>query len=275
MTDPLEENTRQSSTYVLSMLRQTTRAVRVDLERLHDGWMRLRFPGDLSDDHSVIEHWQPSTTRGIMAFRLWAILGALLVVLVYPLFVVGLATRFYSRRIDRVSASLGFIGVAAVSLLVWGAFTALTYIAPIAFEGFVAVAIAGVVATISSVLALYFTRVDGRAVTVALGYPFGMTALFLPPVVAALYSRILASIIFPRSETIAIWLLDNLLQYGGIAAFIRATFELDGAGHVGMWFGLAFPSGWILGTLVTLTYVIQRADERNPLDDPKSEFILK
>lgn len=275
MTNPLEDDTRQSPDQAVGVIRQTTRAVRVDLDRLHDGWMRLGFPSDLSDDHSVIEHWQPSTTSGVMAFRLWAVLGGLLVLLVYPLFVFGLATRFYSRRIDRVSASLGFIGVAVVSILVWGAFTALTYIAPIAFEGFVAVAIAGVVATISAVLALFFTRFDGRTVTVAFGYPFGMTAIFLPPVVAALYSRILASIIFPRSETIAIWLLDNLLQYGGMAAYIRATFELDGVGHVGMWFGLAFPVGWILGLLVTLTYVVQRSSEPNPLDDPKSEFILK
>lgn len=273
MTDPLEEDAQNVTGQVLAILWQTTSAIRVDLARLHAVWMHLGFPRDLRDDHSVVEHWQPQTTRGRIGFRLWAALGGGVLVIVYPLFVLGLATRFYSRRIDRLSASLGVLGVVAVSIIAWGALTAATYISPIAFEGFVAVGIAGIVATISAVLAMYCSRTQGRVITVALGYPFGMTAIFLPPVVAGLYSRLLASIVFPRSETIAIWLLDNLLHYGGLAAFIRASFELDGLGHVLMWFGLAFPVGWLLGSLVTLTYSIQRSREGNPLNDPKSKFI--
>ncbi len=228
------------------------RAMRVDLSWLHRTWVAVGFPERRGSD-AVVDRWRPETTRGLAAYRLWAVLGALLLVVVYPLFVIGLATRFYARRIDRLSASLGFLGVALVSLLAWGVLSAITYLSPVAFEGFVSVVVAGVVATASAVLALFFTRRPSRLSTVALGYPFGVTALFLPPVVASLYSPTLASIVFPSSQSIAIWLLDNVLAVGGLAAFIRASFDLQGVAYVGMWFLLAVPTGWVLGALVTLT----------------------
>jgi hypothetical protein len=248
------------------------RAMRVDLAWLHRTWMAVGFPERRGSDDAVVDRWRPRTTRGVAAYRLWAVLGALLLVVVYPLFVLGLATRFYARRIDRLSASLGFLGVALLSLLAWGALSAITYLSPVAFEGFVSVVVAGVVATASAVLALGFTRQPGRLSTVALGYPFGVTALFLPPVVASLYSPTLAAIVFPSSQSIAIWLLDNVLAVGGVAAFIRASFDLQGVAYVGMWFVLAVPTGWILGALVTLTNRARPAGASNALGNDDTDL---
>ena len=273
MSDPLDEEWTRSADRVPPGVAHALGAVRVDLSGLHASWMGLVFADGFGADYSVVESREPGTTRGAAAYRLWAVLGACSLLVVYPLFVVGLATRYYSRRIDRYSASLGFVGVALLSLLVWGALTAVTYLSPIAIEGVVAVAVAGVVATISAVLALYFTRREGRAWTVALGYPFGVTALFLPPVVAALYSPTLASVVFPRSTSLAIWLLDNVLHVGGLAAFIRASFELEGLAYVGMWFGLAVPTGWALGSLVTLASRVRGPAQSNPVDDPDSGLV--
>ena len=239
---------------------RTVEAARIDLAAIHAAWMALTFPREFVGEHAVVENWTPRTRRGLAAFRAWAALGVLVMVVLYPLNVVGLATRYYARRLDRTSASLGVAGVVGLSLLAWGVLTAATYVSPIAFEGFVAVAIAGVVATASAVFALYFTRRGGRASTVALGYPFGVTALFLPPVVAALYSPTLAAFVFPRSESIAIWILDNLLSVGGLAAFIRASYELEGLAYVGMWFGIAVPLGWGLGLLVTYANAVRPAE---------------
>lgn len=234
----------------------TVDAIRVDLASLHAAWMGLAFDRELQESYSVVEDWKPQTTRDVLWYRFWAVVGVLPLVVVYPLYVLGLATRFYSRRLDRWSASLGVVGVVLVSVVAWGALTVATYLAPVAFEGLVAVAVAGVVATVSAVLALFVTRNGGRASTVAAGYPLGVTALFLPPVVASLYSPTLAAVVFPRSTTLAIVLLDTVLQVGGLAEFIRATFELEGVAYVGMWFALAVPVGWMLGGIVTLANAV-------------------
>lgn len=250
MSNPSEE--RGVVDGLASPLRQSIRAMRTDLSQLHAAWMELLFGEGLRADHSIVEVRHLDSSRAAAFHKLWAWIGVLVVAVWYPLVVVGLATRFYSRRIDRWTASLGFLGVLLVSMLGWGILTLATYLGPITFEGVIAVAIASLVATVSAVLALYFTRRERRFWTVALGYPFGMTGLFLPPVVAALYSPTLAAIIFPRSESLAIWLLDTFLARIGLASIIRASFELEGLAYVAMWFGIAVPLGWVLGGLVTL-----------------------
>lgn len=273
MSPPTDQNQHGAAHRLRLVIQRAYTGVRIDVARLHRLWMALGFPRDLREEHSVVEQWQPDSASGRFRFRVWAILGGIGLVVVYPLFVVGLATRFYARRLNRVTASLGLVGVAVLSVLGWGLFTVGTYLSPITFEGVIAVAIAGVVASVSAVCAVVCTRFSGRGITVAFGYPFGVTAIFLPPVVASLYSTLLASMIFPRSETIAIWLLDNVLHYGGLAAMIRASFELDGFGHVGMWFGLAFPVGWVLGVLVTFTYLVPSLDAVEGRGESRPESI--
>lgn len=250
MSNPSED--RGVVLSLASPVRQSIRAMRTDLSQLHSAWMGLLFGEGLRADHSIVEVRHLETSRAAATHRLWAWVGVIAVAVWYPLVLIGLATRFYSRRIDRWTASLGFLGVLLVSIIGWGILTIATYIGPITFEGVIAVAIASLVATVSAVLALYCTRRGGRSWTVALGYPFGMTGLFLPPVVASLHSPTLAAIIFPRSESLAIWLLDTFLARVGLATIIRASFELEGLAYVAMWFGIAVPLGWVLGGLVTV-----------------------
>ena len=231
-------------------------AVRIDLDTLHEHWMALQFPQVRTGAHAVLGAWRPRSTLGRVRFFLWSFVGVLVVGVLYPFTLAGFAIRYYSARLDRTAARVGIIGVVLLSLLVWGL---LSLIARFRFsaEGFLAVAAAGGVATVSAALAVVFTRVDGRATTVALAYPFGVTALFLPPVVAALYSPALAEIVFPRSESLAIWILDNLFHVGGLNDYIRDRFDLVGLAYVGMWFGMAVPVGWFLGLLVTLADLVR------------------
>ena len=190
----------------------------------------------------------------------------LALVLVYPLLLAGLATRFYSRRFDSAASRLGLVGVIVLTVVVWGL---LTLFARYQFspEGFLAVAAASIVAVVSAVLAVVFTEIDGRATTVLLAYPSAMNAIFLPPVVAALYSETLAETVFPGSTSLARWLLDNVLFIGGLNSWLRATFELTGFNYVIMWFVIAVPLGWLLGLLVTLADVIRP----KPRDDENAE----
>jgi hypothetical protein len=231
-------------------------SIRIDLQELHEYWMAMVYPRQRSGGHSVLGRWTPNTTFGMIKYRLWSTIGALCVALLYPLMLLGVMVRFYSRRVDVLRAWIGAFGVVIVTALAWGG---LTVLARFRFgqEGFVAVAAAAGVATVSAGLAALFTKIGGRGTTVFLAYPAGMTALFLPPVVAALFSPYLTQILFPQSEAIAIWLLDNVLTVGGINELLRERFELAGVGYVLMWFGIAVPLGWLCGFMVTLADLIR------------------
>jgi len=231
--------------------------IRVDVTRLHETWMELLFPRQRGANHSVLGKWKPTTTGDVVKYRIWSAIGVLVVAVGYPLALVGFAARFYSRRIDSGATRLGALGVLLLSVVVWGA---LTLAARVRFgaaaEGFYAVAAASVVAVISAMFAYGFVRLDGRPVTVLLAYPFAMTAIFLPPVVAALFSPAVAEAVIPGSETLAIWLLDNVAP-DSVASYLRGNFDLEGLMYVVMWFGIAVPLGWVLGTMVSLADVVR------------------
>jgi hypothetical protein len=80
-------------------------------------------------------------------------------------------------------------------------------------------------------------------------------------VVAALYSPTLGGIIFPNSEQLAIFILDNVLFIGGLNELLREQFALEGVYYALMWFGLAVPVGWGLGVLVTFADLVRPKDD--------------
>lgn len=235
--------------------------VRYDLRTLHGLWMALAFP-QLRESHPVLGQWYPQTTTQRVTYRLWGLLGGLGLLIGYPLTVLGFAVRFYVRRFDRTTTRIGVVGTVLLAVLVWGALAALARVR-FSPEGFLAVAAAGSVAVVATVLALLFARVGGRITTVLFAYPLGVVAVFLPPVVAALYSPTLAGVIFPESESLAIWLLDNVLVVGNLNAILRARFDLVGFAYVGMWSALAIPVGWVLGILVTLANLVRPTDDED------------
>ena len=240
-------------------------AIRIDLRRLHAAWMGLLYPRQQESAHNVLGPWRPKSMFGRVHFGLWGLLGRLVLLVAYPLTVFGFATRYYARRIDSGVASLGFIGVVILTALVWGALTVVARYR-LSYGGFLAVAAAATVATVSAGLAVFFRWLDGRAVTVLFAYPFGVTAIFLPPVVAALFSPALEDIVFARSQSIAIYLLDYVLP-PRLSAFLRARFDLVGLAYVGMWFAIAVPLGWLLGLTVTLANVVRPSGGREAGDD--------
>lgn len=231
--------------------------VRADVAQLHEHWMAVVFPR-VQQTHSVVGQWRPDGALKQGLFYVWGLFGALALLLTYPLLLFGFATRFLVRRVDSTATRLGAVGVVVLTAVVWGLLTAFVWLqSTFSAEAFVAVAAASVVAVLSAGLAALFTRVGGRAVTVLLAYPAAMNALFLPPVVTALYSPTLAGTVLTESTTLAEWLLDNLLVVGDLNTLIRERFELEGAAYVAMWFGIALPVGWLLGLLVTLADVVR------------------
>ena len=238
-------------------------AIRIDLRRLHASWMGLLFPRQL-DPGRVLGRWTPETTAQRAGYYAWASAGAPLVAVGYPLLLLGLVVRFNARRLDSATARLGVVGVVAVSLLAWGALTAAAWLREFSTEGLVAVAAAGVVATVAAAATVLSHRVGGRVTSVAVAYPAGTTALFLPPVAAALYSPTVASVVFPGTTSLAVWLLDEVLALAGLAEPIRDRYSLEGVAYAAMWTGIAVPLGWFLGAVVAVADLVRPgADDRD------------
>ncbi|QSG12181.1 putative membrane protein [Halapricum desulfuricans] len=236
-------------------------AIRIDLKRLHETWMELIYPRQLDAEQMVLGKWRPETTGSRIAYWLWAGLGAPLVGLLYPLVLFGYVLRYQASKLDSAATRIGVLGVVVVSVVVWGALSALArFQLEMTTAGVITVVAAGAVATASAALAVVTSRVGGRASTVLVSYPLAITAIFLPPVVAALYSQQLAAVVFPQSESLAVWILDNVLTIGDINAYLRNNYDLEGIAYVAMWFGIAVPVGWILGTLVTLANYVRPRD---------------
>ena len=113
---------------------------------------------------------------------------------------------------------------------------------------------------------LWRRKVGGRVTSVLLAYPFAMTAIFLPPVVAALLTPSISDIVLDPSYELARWILDTFLAIGGINETLRGAFDLEtfgaqwgipGLGYVLMWVGISIPLGWFLGLLVSFADLIR------------------
>ncbi|CCQ34663.1 hypothetical protein HLRTI_001629 [Halorhabdus tiamatea SARL4B] len=230
--------------------------IRIDLQRLHETWMEIVYPRQRDAADTVLGKWTPNTQTGWIAYRLWGALGALLVGILYPLVLLGYVFRAQTSRIDLAAARIGAIGVFVVLVVLWGALSAFARY-QFSTSGFIAVLAASVVAVVAGLLAYAFSRVGGRLTTVVFAYPFGVTALLLPPVVAALYSPTLAETVFSRSTAIARWINDNLLDVYNINQRLRRSYDLRGIAHAAMWFAISIPVGWLVGTVVTLANYVR------------------
>ncbi|SEP92505.1 hypothetical protein [Natrinema salaciae] len=238
-------------------------AIRADVQRLHGAWMEIVFPRQRGRGHSVMGKWKPESVPQKVGYHGWSVLGIIGLLVLYPLTVLGLATRYYAAKLDSTRTRLGIVGVTGIALLGWGLLTiawgAMSYMdqVDIPLDAVLAVAAASGVATVATALAATSAKVGGRGLTVVLAYPFAMTALFLPPVVAALVTPSLHPYVLDPSYDFAVWVLDNVLFVGGISEYLRGNYTLEGAAYAGMWFGLSFPLGWFFGIVVALANLVR------------------
>ncbi|WP_394742065.1 hypothetical protein [Natronococcus roseus] len=230
--------------------------IATDVRRLHVGWMALRFPRQRGRGHAVMGRWTPETTSQQLRYYGWGVLGALGLLVAYPLTVLGLATRYYAAKLDSTRTRLGVAGVTGLAVLAWGGLTAVAHL-QLEPDAVLAVAAASAVATGATALSAGCSRVGGRSVSVLLAYPFALTALCLPPVVAALVTPSLEGVVLEPSYAFAVQLLEGPLAVGGINELLRANFELAGAAYAAMWVAIAFPLGWLLGLAVALANLVR------------------
>ncbi|WP_210408991.1 transfer complex protein [Halorhabdus rudnickae] len=134
-----------------------------------------------------------------------------------------------------------------ITALVWG--LAVLYGA-ISFgqSGLIALVAGSIVAVLSASVATLFYRVPGRAKTIGLAYPFGMNVVFLPATVIALYEPTFSPIL-DMSSSVGFWIAGTILAPMGLEQFFYSTFDLSGPTYLLMWFVIAFPVGWVVGSL--------------------------
>jgi len=233
-------------------------AVKVDLRKFHETWMELLFPRQRAADHTVLGKWRPETPREKVTYRGWFAVGFPVVAILYPLALLGVLVRFHARQIDVSIEKIGAIGVFLLAVLVWGGLAALVEF-QLNFPEDEANAIIGasVVAILSTAFALFFRHVDGRLATVFFAYPFAMTAIFLPPVVAALLSDQLAQFSIVYSEEVRVFIQDEVLAEVGLKDYFVENFDTTGGAYVIMWVVISVPVGWLLGIMVSLANFIR------------------
>lgn len=239
-------------------------AVKVDLRRMHETWMEFVFPRQRGAEGTVLGKWKPQGGAEAFAYKLWSTLGVPVVGLLYPVVLLGYFLRFQTRRLNLTANRLGFVGVVVLFVLLWGVVSLLAkfqFAEALSAGGVTAIVAASAVAVLSAALAYGTWRVGGRATTVALAYPFAMTAIFLPPVVAGLYSNAVADVVLTRSDSIARWFLFEGPDLFGVKEYLIAEFERDGFAYVLMWFGISVPVGWLLGLIVTLADLVRPSVE--------------
>jgi len=231
-------------------------AVKTDIQRLHGAWMELVFRRQRGRGHSVMGKWKPETLPQKIGYHGWSALGVIGLLVLYPLTVIGFATRFYAAKLDSTRTRLGIAGVTGIALVGWGTLSLIAYLR-IPFDAFLAIAAASGVAIVSTALAAVTSKFGGRALSVLLAYPFAMTALFLPPVVAALVTPSLHPYVLDPSYEFAAWALDNVLVVGGLNDYLRSNFSLEGPAYAAMWLGISFPLGWFLGVVIGLANLVR------------------
>jgi len=227
--------------------------------------MEVVFPRQL-DPSAVLGKWKPESSVQTVGYYLWAIFrgaargGG-----------VSAPARWVRNPILRGEARLRSRAVRCARRgdrrdgRVGGSLTLLAHF-QLPTEVMLGIGGASVVAVVAAGLAAGFSKVGGRFVSVLLAYPFAMTAIFLPPVVAALLTPSISDVILDPSYELARWILDTFLAVGGINETLRGAFDLNtfgqqwgvtGLGYVLMWVGISVPLGWFLGVLVALANLIR------------------
>jgi len=238
-------------------------AVRFDLRRMHETWMELVYPRQRGADDTVLGKWRPEEGMQAYLYRAWHAVGVPVVGVVYPLVLLGYFVRFQTRRLNLTAVRIGLTGVLALFVVLWGGLSLLArFQFDMATNGVTAVAAASGVAVVSAGLAFAFWRLDGRVLTVLLAYPFAMTAIFLPPVVAALYSQAVGSVVLSGTDSIQQYLLAHgPAAVDGVKQYLVANYDLEGVAYVVLWFGISVPLGWLLGIVVTLADLVRPTPE--------------
>ena len=201
---------------------------------------------------------RPNHKKGITSQLRFVGISTIVIILTglyMPFLLIGYPTNFVARKfaivLDRTSTMI----ITLLTATSWGALTLLTYF-QLGLADVLAVGIVSVVAVVAAGLAAVTSKMGGRLTSVLLAHPLAMTALFLPPVVAALVAPSLEPYVLDPSYALAVWILDTVFAVGGLNEAFRGAFDLEtfgagvglpGIGYLLIWIIISVVSGWLLG----------------------------
>lgn len=225
-----------------------------DIKKLHGVWMGILF-SKYNDPHPVIGKYQPEGTIKKILYWFWAIIGIVTTVLSYPIVLVGLVLRIFTTSIAKVGTKLGITKTISMMAIVWASMIAgITY--QYGFDNTLVLSISASIALVSLLISFYSYRNGGRKTTIIISYPAAYTAIFLPPVTAAILAPF-GDPIINQSIRVAEYMLINWASTIGMEEWIRTNFELTGIYHAVMWFVISTIVGWITGLFIVISELIR------------------
>lgn len=225
-----------------------------DIKKLHGVWMGILF-SKYNDPHPVIGKYQPEGTIKKILYWFWAIIGIITTVVSYPIVLVGLVLRIFTTFIGAIGTKLGITKSVFIMAIAWASMIAgITY--QYGFNNTLVLSIAASIALVSLLISFYARRTGGRKTTFLVAYPAAYTAIFLPPVAAAILAPF-GDPIINQSIRVAEYFLINWASVIGMEEWIRSNFELTGIYHAVMWFIISTLIGWLTGVFVVISEQIR------------------
>lgn len=226
-------------------------SIRADLYRLYSTWMSMRYPR-FDNPHSVVGKYNPDGFSDTALYYSWSLIGAIWAILLYPFVLIGLGLNLVGSGLKSAVYRLGFIGTSIVILISWGGLVGgMIYL--YGFQDSISVILSVAVSIIAVIVAAASHKYLGSRGMVLVGYPAIYTALFLPPITAAVVSPDVGGDILRQSVLFAEYILNTFASPLSIENWLRSTFELAGIYHIVLWFSISIVLGWVSGGFMKLS----------------------
>lgn len=227
-----------------------------DVMTLHRIWMSMLYKRQ-SNPHPVAGRFQPSEKGQKMVYFLWYSIGLPVSIAGYLLALLGKVLKIFVDKIVEKSEDLGLDTTLLVSAVAWIAVASVIYFI-YGQEDAVAFGISSIIAILSIIIAFLSRWYGTTKYTILISYPATYTAIFLPPVSAALIVPEIANIVLPFSVDVTNTILNTAIFFEPLESMLITTFELEGTSHLVLWFLISTVLGWFTGVCVKLAELVYK-----------------
>lgn len=227
-----------------------------DVTTLHRFWMSILYKRQ-SNPHPVAGQFQPSGKGQKIVYFLWYSIGIPVSVAGYLLALLGQILKILVDRIAEKGENLGLDAALLVSAVAWTAVGLVIYFI-YGQEDAVAFGISSTIAILSMIIAFVSRWYGTTKHTILISYPATYTAIFLPPISAALIVPEIADVVLPFSVDVTNAILNTPIFFEPLESILRTTFELQGISHLILWFSISTVLGWFTGVCVKLAELVYK-----------------
>lgn len=233
-------------------------SIRRDIKTVHAYWISILFEKK-NRPHPVAEEDIPTNRVQMSIYIIWSVLGYPVSVIGYLLAIAGNIIKIFVDRIVSKADDLGISNVFIFALIAW------MIIGIVVFylygqEDAIAFAISSIISLLFLIISFVSREIGSAKTTVIISYPAAYTAVFLPPVSAALIVPEIASLVFPLSVDVVNYILDLPIVFDALENYLRSTFNLEGVSHLILWTLISVTLGWFTGISVKSAELVYKDD---------------